>query len=154
MPSYIVPAEGPVYVREGKPASAFSRGDVLMLNSASSLSRIPPLFPAGAVIVGVALADSTKSINNKVTYAIPHSETVFWSTCTPGSSFTRGANVNFNADAASHLIANGSTGTVRAVVVKGVADVANQSVESRIQIRFINQSAVSASPDYFTVYGG
>lgn len=136
MPSYVVPAEGTVYVREGKPASAFSRGDLLCLTSASSLSKVPALF--GIDIVGVALADSTKSIRNMVTYAIPHADTVFWSTTTPGSAFTRGANVNFNVDSAAHQIANTSAGTVIAVCVKGNADVPNQSIESRIQIQFIH----------------
>ena len=139
MPSYIVPAEGPVYIREGKPASAFSRGDILVLNSSSSLSRLPHLATT-IDIVGVALADSVDSIRGKVTYAIPHADTVWWSSATPGSTYTRGANVNFNEDADGHLIANGSTGTVRAVVVKGVADVEQPSGESRIQIQFIHNA--------------
>jgi uncharacterized protein YaiE (UPF0345 family) len=138
MPSYVVPAEGPVYIREGKPASAFSRGDLLCLTSASSLSKVPALF--GIDIVGVALADSTKSVQGKVTYAIPNADTIFWSTTTPGSAYTRGANVNFNVDAAAHQIANASSGTVLAVCVKGNADVPNQSVESRIQIQFIHNA--------------
>lgn len=134
MPTYIVPVQGTFNTREAAPASAFSRGDILTLNSSSQLSKIAVLAASG--VAGIALADSNKSINGKVTYAVPNRETVFWSTCTPGSTFTRGANVNFNVDSASHLIANGSSGTVLAICVKGVSDVEGQSVESRIQIQF------------------
>lgn len=129
-------AYGSFEVREGIPASAFSRGDLLCLTSSSSLSRLP--HPLGATdIVGVAAADSTQSVLNKVTYVVPAFDTIFWSDCTPGSTFTRGADVNFN-EIADRPIANGSTGTVIAVVEKGVNSIEGQSVRSRIQVRLVS----------------
>lgn len=130
-------ASGTFEMRNGIPASAFSRGDLLCLTSASSLSRLPHPLAAATDIVGVATADSTKSVDNQVSYLVPGFDTIFWSACTPGSTYTRGADVNFNVDAAGRPVANGSTGTVRAVVERGVAEVGNQSIESRIQVRVI-----------------
>lgn len=130
-------AEGTFEMRVGKPASAFSKGDLLVLNSSSSLSRIA-IIETGADIVGVAACSSLQSVDNLCTYLVPGFDTIFWSACTPGSTFTRGANVNYNDDAAGRPVANASTGTVRAVCHKGVGDVGTQSVESRIQVRLIS----------------
>lgn len=129
-------ASGTFEMRAGKPASAFSKGDLLVLNSSSSLSRIA-IIETGADIVGVAAASSLESVNSEVGYLVPGFDTIFWSVCTAGSSFTRGANVNFNDDAAGRPVANASTGTVRAVCYRGVAD-CDQSTVSKIQVRLIS----------------
>jgi hypothetical protein len=131
-------AYGPLLVDEGIPASSFSRGDFLVLNSSSSLSRIA-IIETGADIAGVAMCDSTQSINNKCTYAIPDFATVFWSVCTPGSTFTKGANVNYN-EISSRPVANTSAGTVRAVCERGVLDCGDQSVQSRILVRLVSNA--------------
>ena len=63
---------------EAIPSSAFSKGDLLTLDSNSSLSRVEEVFTSSAdTVVGVALADSDSSINDWVGYLIPGSDTVF-----------------------------------------------------------------------------
>lgn len=132
-------ARGTKEMMEGKPASAFSKGDFLCLNSSSSLSMIPAL--GGIDIVGVATADSTQSVNGKVTYIVPGFDTVFWSDATAGSTFTKGANVNFNyATANRRWVANGSTGTVLAVCEIPVSEVEGLSVNSRIGVRLVSNA--------------
>lgn len=72
-------ASGPKEETTGIPASAFRKGDLLVFNSASSLSRAA-VIPAAGTIVGVALAHSTQSIANQVPYIVVRGErTVFWS---------------------------------------------------------------------------
>ena len=79
-------AYGPKEMGEGKPASAFSKGDILCYTSASSLSKLPEPAPVSIKVAGVATADSTQSIKNRVTFIKVTDETVFWSDATPGST--------------------------------------------------------------------
>jgi len=73
---------GPHIVEHGKPKSAFSRGDLLEVDSASSLSYADALFAGANVFVGVALSSSTESVSDKVPYLIAHPDTRFWITST------------------------------------------------------------------------
>lgn len=131
-------AYGPKEMGECKPASAFSKGDVLVYTSASSLSRLPEPVTSAASIAGVATCDSTQSVRNLVTFIKVNSDTVFWSHATPGSSYTVGAAVNFNYGALTNGTgANGSTGTVLARAERAIADIEGQSVQSRVLVRFI-----------------
>ena len=130
-------ARGSKEIMEGKPASAFSKGDFLCLNSSSSLSMIPAL--GGIDIVGIAACDSNDSVRDLVTYIVPGFDTVFWSDATAGSTFTKGANVNFNyATANRRWVANTSTGTILAVCEIPVSDVQGLSVNSRIGVRLVS----------------
>ena len=134
-------AWGPYEVSEGKPASAFSKGDPIMYNSSSSLSGLPQVGQTTGDIAGVAMCDSTQSVNGIVTFVKVTPQTVFWSDATPGSTFTRGAKVNFNYGA-KRWQANGSSGTVLAVAERAIADIEGQSVQSRVLVRFgANNSA-------------
>lgn len=137
----LYPAQGGGKVLKAIPASAFSRGDILVYNSSSSLSRMPDLFPSTIDIAGVALNDSSASIKNEVLYHVPDFDTIYFSDCTPGSTFTRGANVNYNYNAATKgYVANTSAGTVVAVCERGVVEVEGQSVQSRILVRLITNA--------------
>ena len=86
-------AGGPLEIEHGKPASAFSRGDLLQFTtSSSSLSYADVLAAAGQIIAGVALSSSTESVSDKVPYIVAQPLTRFWITATPASagSATRG----------------------------------------------------------------
>jgi len=86
-------AGGPLEIRHGKPASAFSRGDLLDFTaSSSSLSYADVLAAAGQRTAGVALSSSTESVNDEVPYIVAQPLTRFWITATPASagSATRG----------------------------------------------------------------
>jgi hypothetical protein len=125
-----------------KPASAFSRGDLLFLDSASSASGINVLMPSGADIFAVADCDSTQSINNLCLCTIPGPDTQ-WLASThsaTGSGMTVGQEFDF-----SYGVPNGryfvttSTDSVRAVIVRGTigAMALDQSVHSQVVIRLI-----------------
>lgn len=95
----VIYAHGPCRVSTGIPASAFSKGAILMYDSNSSLSQIPTssasvgALPNGAVI-GVAMADSTASLDNLVPYVVADRDTVFWSDATTGSQYTAGESLD------------------------------------------------------------
>lgn len=136
-------AYGKYETGEAKPASAFTKGDILMLTSASSLSMLPQVGQTTGDLVGIAQSDSADSVANKVVYTKITPDTVFWSNCTPGSTFTAGAKVNFNFGALTKgWGANSSSGTIMAVCERGVADIEGQSVESRILVRFGTNASV------------
>jgi hypothetical protein len=138
-------ASGPVIRAEFKPASAFTRGDLLCFNSSSSVSRINELMASGDDIVGVAAANSTQSINGKVVVEIPmpgsqwyaSTHTATSSAMTPGQPFD-----------VSYALANGgqyvttSATSARVVIVKGTigTEALDQSVESRVLVQFIHNA--------------
>ena len=141
MPGFL-PAQGSDSIEDGVPGSAFSRGDVLILTSASSLSKwnvlgIGPVF-------GIALAHSVNSINDRVPVSIPHADTVYLSACTPGSVYTVGEKFDILEDGNGRSIVDSSQLTMRVVVVRPQAGppyggVKDQSVESRIMVKFLRQ---------------
>ena len=131
-------AYGPRFEDTGIPASAFSKGDALMLTSASSLSRLDNLL-AGDV-VGVAMATSTDSLNNRIPYIIPHSDTVFVSACTIGSQFTEGEELDLEYTGGRFFVST-SANTPRVVVRLGSTDYANSNT-SEILVSFLGHSGL------------
>ena len=119
----------------GIPASGFSKGDTLMLTSASSLSRLDNLL--GGDVVGVAMADSLDSIDNQVPYIVALANTVFTSAATIGSQFTPGEELDLEYTGGRFFV---STSANTAVVViredGGSTDVRN-SDNSEVLVSFI-----------------
>jgi len=110
-------ARGPVEYDTGIPSSAFSKGDLLQYDSASSLSRWNVLLTAGT-LAGVALADSLESLGNQVPYAIARPETIWISTATTGSQFTPGEKLDVEYTGAVFRVST-SANTPAVVVAAG-----------------------------------
>ncbi len=103
-------AGGTHIVNHAKPASAFSKGDLLELNSGSSLSYADQLHVAGQILAGVALSSSTESVQDKVPYLVAHPDTKFWITATAANAGAASRFVNYDITPASgdHELAAGS----------------------------------------------
>jgi hypothetical protein len=124
------------------PSSAFSKGDLLMLTSASSLSRVNPYaIAAGAEVYGVATCDSTQSISNKVTCIRPKPDTIFKVGIVAASGHTTGVSSGVSFIAASGRYVAESGGTAVVAVVAGVAE-CDQSVSSHILVRLVTSGGL------------
>lgn len=139
----LIYAFGPADIDEGVPASAFSRGDLLVFDSSSSLSKAD-VTVNGYVIAGVALADSNKSFRDQVPYILAGDSTVFWSNVTAGvSNLTAGALVDFDLDGASHPTLASSGNTARAIVERPLGMMKQTSGTTRILIRLVRNSGLA-----------
>lgn len=130
---------GPFDILWGRPASAFSKGDIVQLDSTSSVSRINILMTSD--IYGVADAGSDQSINNLVPILIPTSATEFLASVdTTASTLTPGVecDVLFGAGNGRHYITS-SANSVRAVIKRGNAgdNALSQSNHSQAIVRLI-----------------
>ena len=131
---------------EGIPVSAFSKGDLLTLTSSSSLSRIGELFPSGAKIVGIALADSNQSVLNKVPYQAVTDETLCWASAdTAISALTVGSRLDiaYGVGNGRCYVTNASSNSIRAIVVKGSLEI-DQSDNSKVLVRLLTSGAETA----------
>lgn len=147
MPNGFWYAGGDYTTEEAKPASAFSKGDLLLLDSNSSLSRMPWAAAPGMAstdIAGVALADSIDSIQDRVPYLVPQPDTLFWASANSAHAgdVTAGDEVDINFAVANnrYYADPASSNTVRAVIVRGLGqDVisADQSVQSKVLCKLI-----------------
>ena len=109
MPDGLHYAGGPLEIRNGKPASAFSKGDLLVFDSGSSLSYADVLFAAGSIIAGVALSSSTESRRDLVPYVVAKPETKFWIEATPAAA--QAARVGVTSDLSADGTGNWQLGT-------------------------------------------
>lgn len=124
------------------PSSAFSKGDLLMLTSASSLSRVNPYaIAAGAEVYGVATCDSNQSIQNKVTVLRPQPDTIFRVPVGTSSTLTKGASSGVSFVVASGRYIAESGGTAVIAIMRGVAD-CDQSVQSHVLARIQTSGAL------------
>ena len=133
-----IPAKGEFQFEEFIPASAFSKGDIVQLDSASSVSGINTLtYPD---ILGVAMQDSTDSIRDRCVVCLPTPTSVFLSVSTPGADLPVGAEVDVDVDANGRPVVVASTNTPRVVIWRGhdaEAEMAGFSVQSRALVRFM-----------------
>lgn len=139
MPNGFWYASGPRRMDERKAGSAFSKGDLLTLNSASSLSRLNPFAAAANTLYAVANSDSTNSIRGLCSVTVIQPTTRFWARTTPGSALTTGeqSGVSFATGLAGRYEVNASSATAIFTVVEGT-DRVDQSVQSKVvgQFRF------------------
>jgi hypothetical protein len=134
-------ASGPKEMREAIAVSAFSAGDVLCHDSNSSLSRMPAGFPLR--VAGIATSASTASANQLVPYIVPEADTIFWSEATSTSQHTRGARRFLEYTGAKFMVSNALSSQTTALVTveRGSEDVAGQSVQSRVLVKFLRTTS-------------
>ena len=135
---------------EAIPSSAFSKGDLLTLDSNSSLSRVEEVFTSSAdTVVGVALADSDSSINDRVGYLIPGADTVFWASLqsNDATALVPGLECDIAFDVAEgrYFVDPSSTNTIMVVIARGNTGVGSidQSVQSKVLVRFRTHTGVT-----------
>lgn len=141
MPNGFWYASGPKEMDERIAGSAFSKGDILALDSNSSLSRLNP-YAAGTSgeVYGIACADSIDSIRNLVPAIVIQPTTRFWSATTSGVTLVTGeeSSVSFTATKpgrywVDEAVSSGASTVV--VVVEGTAKI-DQSVQSKVIVQF------------------
>lgn len=131
-------AKGPYREHWGKPASAFSAGNVLEYNSSSSLSAAN--LTLANDFIGVALTDSDKSDSKgRVPFVLIQPNTEFWAHVATNvtSTYTEGSSYDFIADGGNHILQSSAT-TARVVIAPGggLANI-DQSSESRVRVFFL-----------------
>lgn len=148
MPNGLWYAEGPARRYAAKPASAFSKGDILQLDSTSSISRIAVTWASGVDWVGIADADSTQSIDNLVPYLVPEEGTELW--CSLSTALTSQVTPGVEGDivfstANNRYYFDTSANSVRARVVRGTAGpgAIDQSVQSKVIVRLIRDGGAA-----------
>jgi len=117
--------------------SAFSKGDMLALDSNSSLSRLNPYALTTGALYGIALADSTSSISLKCNALVIQPTTRFWSMTTASVGLITGeeSGVSFDAAKPGRYWVDESTTTNAIIVVEGT-DRIDQSVQSKCIVQF------------------
>lgn len=133
MPNGFWYASGPRRMDERIAGSAFSKGDLLTLNSASSLSRLNPFAAAAGTIYAIANSDSTNSIRGLCSVTVIQPTTRFWARVTAGSAITtgEGSGISFATGLGGRYELDASTTTIRFVVTEGT-DKVDQSVQSKV----------------------
>lgn len=130
----------PAIVESAISGSKFSRGDLLLFDVGSTVSKLGPNADE-ADIAGVALADSNDSINALIPVLLPDMADVFLSDSTAGTAFVIGAEHDVDIFNSRHQVA-ASTNTPRVVIVKATGGVLGQSNDSRVLCKFISHSGL------------
>ena len=115
-------SRGPYQSSTAIPSSAFSKGDLLIYDSNSSLSRLADPGPSATAsdIAGVAEADSVDSLNDQVPYTLALPETIFLASCESTGQFNPGDRVDVDytdAQVATTFMVASSTNTPQVVVM-------------------------------------
>lgn len=136
-------ADGPYRESTAIASSAFSKGDILMLDSNSSLSRLREDVASTVTIVGVALADSDQSRSDQqVPYILALDDTAFYSDVTPDTQLSPGDDLDIEFNIADrnrfHMVSSNTTPRARVAQDGGTQDVAGQSDRSEAKIYFID----------------
>lgn len=137
MPNGFWYASGPCRKDERIAGSAFSKGDLLALDSLSSLSRLNPYATITGAIYGVATADSTDSIRNLCGCIVVQPTTYFWSAATIGGTYLKGdaSDVSFSAAKPGRYWVEDSANSAIVSVVRASANI-DQSQTSRVLVQF------------------
>lgn len=145
MPNGFWYASGPKRMDERIPGSAFSKGDLLTLDSNSSLSRLNPYVATSETLYAVACADSTDSIRNRVPAIVIQPTTYFWVATTAGQALTTGSDsgVSFATGLTGRYEADGSARSALISVVEGT-DRLDQSVQSKVIGQFKSHASTVA----------
>lgn len=133
--AYRIGGGSPGVIESGASGSAFSRGDLVSFIG-SKISKMAPA-ATNADIGGIALADSTDSINGLIPVCLIDDADVFFASAPAANTLARGAEVDVGT-------ANGvltSSNTAKCVVVKGPDEVLGQSNASRVLVKFIVHSS-------------
>lgn len=135
-------AAGPYREGWGKPASAFSAGNVLEYTSTSSLSAVN--LTLANDFVGIALTDSDKSdANGRVPFVYVQPNTEFWATTATNvaSTYTEGSGWDFILSGGNHVLHSSAT-TVRVIIApNGNQANIDQSDQSRVRVFFLGSGA-------------
>lgn len=137
MPNGFWYASGPCRRDERKAGSAFSKGDMLALDSNSSLSRLNPYAAVAGSLYGIATADSIDSIRGLCGCIVIQPNTYFWSATTSAVTLITGeeSGVSFDAAKPGRYWVDESGTTLPVVVVQGTAQL-DQSVQSKVIVQF------------------
>jgi len=134
-------AKGPYQEESAIAGSAFTKGDILVYNSNSSLSQASLLFIGGGRIAGVAKHNSADSLagDQLCVYVVPLPGTIFWSDCTTGSQMTPGERLDFEISSGQFRVST-SANTPRAIIWAGAGteSVLGQSNASRVMITLLS----------------
>lgn len=143
MPNGFQYARNPYDMDERVAASAFSKGDVLVLDSNSSLSRVNPY--AASFWYAIATADSTQSIRGVCTVMRPKADTEFYLSVqtTLTSHLTAGSRSGVSFDTDNFRYFADSSATTGVVIVKGT-DELDQSIASRVLCKIIYDTTFQA----------
>jgi len=131
----------PAIVESAISGSKFSRGDILLFDVGSTVSKLGPNADE-ADIAGVALASSNDSINALIPVLLPDGADVFLSDSTAGTAFVIGTEYDVDLSSASRHQVTSSTNTPRVVIVKATGGVLGQSNDSRVLCKFISHSGL------------
>ena len=130
----------PAIVESAISGSKFSRGDILLFDVGSTVSKLGPNADE-ADIAGVALASSNDSINALIPVLLPDGADVFLSDSTAGTAFVIGTEYDVDIMNSRHQVTS-STNTPRVVIVKATGGVLGQSNDSRVLCKFISHSGL------------
>lgn len=145
MPNGFWYASGPKRCVETIAGSAFSKGDLLTLDSSSSLSRLNPYAAATGSLYAVATTDSDSSVNNRVGAIVIQPTTYFWAAVTAGSAVTTGedSGVSFATGLTGRYEVDASLTSALISVIEGT-DRLDQSVQSKAIVQFKSHSSAVA----------
>ncbi len=130
-------SRGPKEEDTAIPSSAFSKGDILMYDSNSSLSRLPDPITSDGFIVGVALADSLESLDNQVPYSLAVPGSVWLSTATISSQMTPGEKLDLEYTGSVFRVSSSATTPVVTIAAGGgTQSIIDQSIVSRTMVQF------------------
>lgn len=126
----------PTVIESAVSGSKFSRGDILVTDVGSTVSKSSPVAQL-ADIFGIALADSDQSINGLIPVLLPEANDVFLVDSVAGTAFVRGVEHAIATSSVSRHEIAASTTTAKVVIVKSTTEVLGQSNRSAVLCKFI-----------------